>query len=567
MTDRSARQSPDLQRILLFCAGAVLFLSFGYTEMAGSDLWWHIAAGRELLQTGTPWMVDDWSYSAHGDDWLNHEWLADIGYFGWTQLFGIQALVYWKWLVVVATFGILQWVLWRVGENGFAAFLCAGLAAALASPFVDVRPHLYTLLGFSVLLLLTLQRTPSRWVLALLFLVWVNLHGGFFFGLMALAILVFPWRDFSVRQLKGAFLTGLVCLAAAALNPSGFKTFLYPLVYAFDQSSPFRELAEWHSPFRPGGIQSPLFFYAIWLPAFAVFYAVPAVRQRTGVPWEALALTALTLAMALTSRRFIPIYGMSLALMLAPLLGLALSPVRHRVLQVGFATAFLLLALMRTLPYSLQAAPNFHYLTAEYSYPVDTVDFMLANELSGNVFALYNWGGYLHLRSDGQLKVFIDGRADTLYQSETYHQYVAVQRSQPDWIERVEQSGADYFLWPINRSGGAEKYRQLMATGRWQGIYQDSVSWLAVRKEVAVPNEFSLPSESAMRVLTEGVQAAGANQPEEALARAVVVREKQPWHRGACQLQLDMLRRQGRLDVAQEVYWDCMSYFPTKYLR
>ncbi|WP_197484268.1 hypothetical protein, partial [Halioglobus sp. HI00S01] len=73
---------------------------------------------------------------------------------------------------------------------------------------------------------------------------------------------------------------------------------------------------------------------------------------------------------------------------------------------VGFAAAFLLIALMRMLPFNLQAAPNFHYLTAEYSYPTDTVDFMLANNLSGNVFALYNWGGYLHLRSDGQLSVF-----------------------------------------------------------------------------------------------------------------------------------------------------------------
>ena len=81
---------------LLSLAGALLYLSFGYTEMAGSDLWWHIAAGRELLQTGNLWMVDDWSWSAHGGDWLNHEWLADLVYYGWTMLWGIESLVYWK---------------------------------------------------------------------------------------------------------------------------------------------------------------------------------------------------------------------------------------------------------------------------------------------------------------------------------------------------------------------------------------------------------------------------------------------------------------------------------------
>ena len=85
-----------------------IYLSFGYTEMAGSDLWWHVAAGRELLQTGMLRMVDDWSWSAHGWDWLNHEWLADIIFYQWASQWGIESLVYWKWLVVVATFVLLQ---------------------------------------------------------------------------------------------------------------------------------------------------------------------------------------------------------------------------------------------------------------------------------------------------------------------------------------------------------------------------------------------------------------------------------------------------------------------------
>ena len=31
---------------LWLAAAALLYLSFGYTEMMGSDLWWHLAAGR-----------------------------------------------------------------------------------------------------------------------------------------------------------------------------------------------------------------------------------------------------------------------------------------------------------------------------------------------------------------------------------------------------------------------------------------------------------------------------------------------------------------------------------------
>ena len=97
-----------LESILWPLAGIVLFLSFGYTEMAGSDMWWHVAAGREIFQTGTIWMVDDWSFTAYGADWLNHEWLSDVFYWLWVSAFGVETLVWWKWLVVISTYLLLQ---------------------------------------------------------------------------------------------------------------------------------------------------------------------------------------------------------------------------------------------------------------------------------------------------------------------------------------------------------------------------------------------------------------------------------------------------------------------------
>ena len=90
-----------------------LLMVNAYPPSAGSDLWWHLAAGRELFQTLNPWMVDDWSYSQHGGDWLNHEWLSDVVFYSWYSLFGLTSLVYWKWAVVVATFSLLQLALYR----------------------------------------------------------------------------------------------------------------------------------------------------------------------------------------------------------------------------------------------------------------------------------------------------------------------------------------------------------------------------------------------------------------------------------------------------------------------
>lgn len=563
----SGRGPVDLTRVLCLAAGALLFLSFGFTEMAGSDMWWHVAAGRELVQTRTLWMVDDWSWTALGHDWLNHEWLADLIYYAWVSAWGIESLVYWKWLVIIATFVILQVTLTRDSGSALAGLLCAGMAIAVAAPFLDVRPHLYSLLSYSLLLLLLLRRRTSTALLAVLFLVWVNLHGGFFFGLMALGVLLFPWRDFNLANLRGALVTGLVCLLACTLNPSGLKTFLYPLTYAFDGSSPYRGLGEWLPPFKPGGIRSPLFFVAVWLPLLGLFYALPQVRRRVGVPWEGGILTLLTLAMALTSRRFIPLFGISLAVLLAPLAGLALRASRFERFAPAAALAVLLYAGVRLAPYPLQAAPAFHYLTAEYSYPEDMLNFIEANDITGRVYALYNWGGYIHWRTDGRVRVFIDGRADTLFDAATYHHYVGVLASRPGWIEALERSGAEFMLWPHGRGSGQRKLQALVATGRWRPVYRDSVAWLLVRSSVALPGELGPSPDTPARDLTIAQVSALDGEIDTAIRFAEKSHEAVPWHKGACNLLAALHRQRGEAGRAATVVGECRSYFPSAMLR
>jgi hypothetical protein len=555
-----------LAAALFAAAGGLLFLSYGYTEMQGSDMWWHVAAGRELLQTRTPWMVDDWSYTAHGADWLNHEWLSDIIYYAWVSLWGVESLVYWKWLVIVATFAILQRALARETGDPLAALVCAGMAAAIAAPFLDVRPHLYSLLNFSILLYLLLGRKARPWVLAPLFLVWVNLHGGFFFGLMALGILVFPWREFNLANLRGAILVGLVCVVAAAFNPSGVGTFLYPLKYAFDESSPFRTLGEWLSPFQPGGIRAPLFFFFMWAPLLALLYALPQVRRQTGIPFEGLALTALTLAMALTSRRFIPLFGMSLAVLLAPLLALALARLNARRVGAALGALALVLAAVRLQPYPLSSGPAFHYLVAEYSYPVDTLDFIETNNLQGKVFALYNWGGYLHWRTDGRMKVYIDGRADTLYDDDTFNTYRRILRSNPGWMAELEATKPDFILWPHLQKDGQAKLKELLESGRWRPVYRDSVSWLLVRNSMKLPGELKPVAPSAWQDLAVARIASMRGRADVAIAHGEKARAAMPWNRTACNVLFSAYGQLGRRAEADSVLEACLAEFPSRYL-
>jgi hypothetical protein len=558
---------PRANSLLWMLAGAVLFLSFGYTEMQGSDLWWNVAAGREILQNGSFWLSDSWSYTSAGNAWANHEWLADILYYLWVSAFGLESLVYWKWLVVVLAYLILQVSLSRKGVQPAAAFVCAVVAVAVAAPFIDIRPHLYSLLGFSVLLFLLLNRTPSIWKLLLLFVIWVNLHGGFIFGLMALGILIFPWHDLRLKALYQPARVVLLCTIACLLNPDGINSFLLPLIYALDSSSPYRQLGEWLPPFSPGGITSPLFIWALWaLPVVALAYALPGVRKVNGVPWQRLVLCALTLLMSLTSRRFIPLFAISFAVMSAPVVAYCLEKIRVEKLNVALAIIALCWGGYRMLPYPLSAGPAYHYLTAEYSYPIDTLNYIEANTLGGNVFALYNWGGYIHWRTDGELKVFIDGRANTVYDDTTYNQYVDVLRGKPGWQELVESSGAEYFLWPYNMYGGLAKFQAMVNSGRWVPVYQDSLSYLLARNTVKLPENPKPSLATPHRMLAAGQLNAFRGDAAAAAIQAKEVLNQIPYQRGACNLAVNSLRQSGKKDEADEISRGCKKIFPSRHL-
>jgi hypothetical protein len=479
--------TPRAATALWYLGGLLCFWSFGYTQMMGSDFFWHLASGRWMVEHRTFFnLTDPWSFTFGGKPWLEHEWLSDVIYYAWASLFGQRAIVYWKWVVVIATYTLFMHALRRSTQSSAAAFLAVLAALAVGAPFIDVRPHLYTLLGLAVTTELTIARPrPSAW-LPLVFLVWANLHGGFFFGLMALAALLSPWVLGGPRpeRLRALAIWGLAAVACL-LTPNGASGWLYPIKYAFDSTSPFRTLGEWHPPFQPGGIRAPLYPHALVLLGVTTLLvlAVRKLRNDLRVSIAGLGLSALTLAMSLRSRRFIPIFGMSEALIVAPtlafFLGLWPAATRGTARWRPYLAPALALGLglywMSPLPLGTAAYRSLVDLRA---FPVELMDYIQDHQVSGKVFAYYNWGGYIHLKTDGRLQVYIDGRADTLYDAETYNRYVQVLSMRPGWMDVVEKSGAELVLWP-KREGGV--LRELVRTGRWRVLAEDPVGQLLIR--------------------------------------------------------------------------------------
>src|SRR5262249_22991930 len=128
------------------------------------------------------------------------------------------------------------------------------------------------------------------------------------------------------------------------------------------------------------------------------------------------------------------------------------------------------------------------------------------NGLSGKVFNEYGWGGYLDLRTGGRLAVFIDGRADTLFDEQTVRRYLEGFEMEPGWQDVIERSRADLILWPIQT--GPPLLPALVESGRWRLLHQDFVSVLLERAD-RPERRMKDPADSAWVRLAAAGESAG----------------------------------------------------------
>ncbi len=71
--------------------------------VAGSDLWWHLASGRDIWSQGAIPRLDPYSFTAAGAAWMNHEWLWDVVYWGFYRIHP-QAVAWLHLAVLLAVF-------------------------------------------------------------------------------------------------------------------------------------------------------------------------------------------------------------------------------------------------------------------------------------------------------------------------------------------------------------------------------------------------------------------------------------------------------------------------------
>ena len=195
------------------------------------DFWFHLAAGRSIVEHGIP-STERWCLAAFGQwPWLG-EWLYHVSLYAVRSCAGDAGVALWRalWSALAMAFALALGRSLRAGVGGLA--LLAPIVLAIVRGRLAARPEQLSL-ALLLLFLVVFERARqggrdrTAWLLPIQVL-WVNLHPGWLLGplvagLYAALEALRPMAGRGRRALRWAVL-GLALYGAGALSPQPLDT-------------------------------------------------------------------------------------------------------------------------------------------------------------------------------------------------------------------------------------------------------------------------------------------------------------------------------------------------------
>jgi len=494
------------------------------TLFSDCDAGWHIRTGEWILANHRVPTTDIFSYSKPGGAWYAWEWLSDVIWallraHGGLAAVGLVALT-----MICFTYVLLYKLVLR-RSNAIVAVLLTLTAAVSSSVHWLARPHLFTLV-FVVLYYHALERVregrtswrgiPYLAMLPAATILWTNLHGGFFVGIIMigaygagelLKAVLTPNSDERGPALHraGAYiLTSLACLAASLVNPYTYKLHKHVVEYLLDpyQSQHIIE-------FLSVNFHHPL---AIFFEAMLLISTIAAVRYAGKGEYIQPLLIAMWAHAALLSIRNVPIFMLIAAPPAAADVQLWLARLpetniaswlrraaakfnsvaadltetdavgRYHLVSIA---AILFVAALVTAPHP---PATFRPEFSPKTFPVKAAA-TLAADPTAHIFTSDQWGDYLIYSLYPRTRVFTDGRSD-YYGAEFGQKYLDVLNVNVGWEKTLARFGVDTVLIsPSSPLCGA-----LKESPHWRVVYDDGVAVVfrpagkAAAKPVSVAN-------------------------------------------------------------------------------
>jgi tetratricopeptide (TPR) repeat protein len=421
------------------------------------DLWWHLKNGQfiyethsipkkdyfsyttetpegiskigkdEVAMTELPYEKNNWFWSIN----LKNSWFSQLIFYLVYLLGGFAGVGILKSTIFVLTYLILFLTMLRRGASYLISFFILCLIASIGIDFNYSRPQIFSFLLFTCTLYTLYDFRKggrSMYFLPLFMLFWSNLHGGFILGVFI--IFTFAFAELLKYLLKNKFgiskistlnkghikklmIFSFISIIASLINPNGYKTFLFLLIH---KQSLFATIEEY---------LRPMFYeyHTYWFMLILVIISILILIKNKNLDLTELFLSVILILPSLKGIRYIIFFALGTGVFLAYAITYISTKVRElklfkKLLDMtvfskidlkGYVSLLLAAASLIILIKTSISGEVLKFDTGEKRYPSGAVAFIQQAKISGNMFNLYNWGGYLiwHL---SPYRVFIDGR-------------------------------------------------------------------------------------------------------------------------------------------------------------
>jgi hypothetical protein len=525
---------------LLFVAllGLLACTNLSTRLLGDAGVGWHIRTGQLILTTHSIPHVDPFSSTMSGRPWFAWEWLYDV-IVGWLDsAAGLNGVVLFTSLIIATVFAGAFRLLLRGGTDAFLAVILVLLAASASMIHFLARPHvvswLFTVVWFWILESSERSSCGSDserpgslrlWLLPVLMLVWVNLHGGFLVGFALLAIywVSAAWRWFTLtgdrledvlqkirtgNRSRALVVTAVLSALATLVNPYGWNLHIH--IYRYLSN---RFLMDHIDEF-----QSPN-FHGVAQKCFAVLLLLAlvglATKNRESGASQTRSSQGLLVLFAvytgLYASRNIPVSSLLLILVIGPRLSNAMTIVAGR--RIGFRLRNFASTHLRQRMQVVESSLHGHIwpvaaialacwigahggkmgstllMDAHFDakrFPVDGVNYLEKHDVQGPVLSPDSWGGYLIYRLYPQTKVVVDDRHD-LYGEAFLQSYLKMVHVEPGWDDFLHLHEAHCLIAPKDSALA----NILAETAGWKPIYEDKVAAMFV--STPAPPQQKLP--------------------------------------------------------------------------
>lgn len=518
--------------IFIFLFWSLLAGPSSNRPLADPDIGWHIRTGELILASHSLPRTDPFSSTMQGQPWFAWEWLYDLVLGILHQVSGLNGVAWLCALLVATTFVLLLSQLLRRGTGLLLAIVLMLLAEAASAIHLYARPHIVSWL-LSLLWFVVLDRWDRwdrpkhgplprwvRWFFPASMLLWVNLHGGWLFGLALLAIFTFAaWVESlrmqklsdqkndpfaAIRAAQRARALGWAWAASALatlVNPYGWRLHVHIYRYLTDRYL-INRIDEFRSPDFHGWAQRC--FVVILMLVLIGFWRTGRMNDRK-VRLSHLLVVLLAAYAGFYSSRNLPVSSMLLVLIAGPILWENFASladksgawhwVRKGAAQIaGFSDRmgaqemelrghlWPVVSVVLAFAICLHGGwlGSWHVIHAQFDpqkMPVAAVNF-LQGEVAGSqtsaepVFSTDAWGGYLIYRLYPARKVVVDDRHD-LYGSGRVRHYLVLMQGEPGWRDVLDGQQIRAALLPTD-STLANLLREVPR--EWRVVYEDEVA-------------------------------------------------------------------------------------------